>query len=278
MSKNKSESKRRAAPQLVELQSDKDAAPPSGYFQSSVFFGSAKKRLQDAVSYMRSDGKKDKTAIETPKTEAKYASSSLSSLLPTGLLTALVGFLPTVTSQIVPPVTGPMQYFSINESQYAILPENSIGWVNGSCGAILEDSGIAGKNITEICTAGWGLVGNGFSTIYAGLNTTANMTDALECLKALGQERCDERSTRIIVIMVSICGGLAALLAGYAIKKYVLDDCLRPAAAPLLPAAVAPLPPPAAPIAAPAPLIAPPFGGGYYQLDEDPPPAVVPKF
>lgn len=121
----------------------------------------------------------DESTMRSPLSAVK--SSSISSLM-----IAMVSFLPRISAEGI-------KYFSINGSHYAVLPEGNVDWIDGSCGAIMESSGIAGDKIMSLCTLG-GDSDDPYPEcpVYAGLNTTASMTSALKCLQELGQKRCDD--------------------------------------------------------------------------------------
>lgn len=131
------------------------------------------------------------------------------------LMTALLAFLPPSSAQVIPPI-GEMEFFSINNSNYAIEPWGDISWMNGSCGVIMTPTGtVNGPEILSVCTAGNIIDTNAWSRIYPGLNTTANMTAALECLEQLGQKRCDENSKQVLIIGLSMAAMVGLCLAGY---------------------------------------------------------------
>lgn len=181
--------------------------------QTSSFFPAAKNMLKTVKAYVWPD-----------KSEIKSKPQSLLSNPSSLLITALLAFLPPSRAQVIPPI-GETEFFSIGDCNYAIVPWGDISWINGSCGVIMTPTGtVDGPEILAVCTAGKLIVTNGWSRIYAGLNTTANMTAALECLEQLGQKRCDENNKETLVVALFLVGGVVLCLAGcgvyFCLKRY----------------------------------------------------------
>lgn len=157
--------------------------------QSSGFFSRTKNIFLQAETYLFPD--KSDIKSQLPVFNSKKFS---------GLMATILAFLPKINAES-------MTYFFINDSHYAVIPKGDAGWINGSCGAIIEQpTGVLGEEITSLCfseTHEWG-------AIFAGVNTTANMTSALECLRNSSQRKCEYES-RVTLIALSIIGSMICL-------------------------------------------------------------------
>ena len=168
--------------------------------RSSGFFSTAKNFFQKVGTCL------------LPDKSIKNSSPVSHSRSVLSLITSLLAFLPTISADS-------MKYFSINGSHYAVLPKGNVNWINGSCGALMESSGIAGEKIMSICTVDstlfdWATA----SPIYAGLNTTVNITSALKCLEQLAQKQCDDAEYpkalySTLVVMNVVAGALVLCVA-----------------------------------------------------------------
>lgn len=173
--------------------------------------------LQKTAAYILPETK------STPPAQQRQSFSSLA--------TAIVAFL---YNPVVLATQGTMQYFSINGSNYAILPEGDVDWINGSCGAVWMESGIAVEEIVEVCSPGALLGADGWSKLFSGLNTSANMTSELMCLVKRGKHQCDAQNDRVLIGIGIAASAFAVCVGACALVCHRIERPNAPQHVPLL--------------------------------------------